>query len=74
MTIFHWAADRGHLAIFEHWFPILHIPVDEQDINGNTALLYAVMTENIEIASFLKGQGASCSIRNNDGLCATDFE
>ena len=47
--------------------------INHQDNDGNTALHYALMGENFELAKFLVGKGADKTIKNNDGETPEDL-
>lgn len=49
------------------------IDIDQQDLNGNTALIHAVVMENMEIVTLLINYGAKWALANNHNEVAIDF-
>ena len=49
------------------------IDIDQQDLDGNTALIHAVVMENMEIVTLLINYGAKWALTNNHNEVAIDF-
>ncbi|KAJ3321052.1 hypothetical protein HDV06_004610 [Boothiomyces sp. JEL0866] len=70
MTPLMWAADGGHLEIMK----LLNTDLDVQDLDGNTALHYALLSENQECADYLISKGARQDIMNSDNETALSLK
>ncbi|ORX49619.1 ankyrin [Piromyces finnis] len=51
----------------------LSIPIDFQDALGNTALSYAINSNDIHIVKILRDHNANMNIKNKDGLSPLDY-
>jgi ankyrin repeat protein len=47
--------------------------LDQQDIQGKTALIYAAFNNNFEIAQFLVKAGANSKLADNEKRTALDY-
>merc|ERR1712232_1470264 len=76
MTPLRWAADRGSLDAVEALLALVGTGavassrLGFQDHAGDTALHYAVLTDNAEIARRLVSHGADPHVANNEGETA----
>merc|ERR1711957_599060 len=73
MTPLHWAADRGSLEVAEALIklvgagPTAVARVNCRDDSGDTALHYAVLTDNLDIGQLLVKHNADSGAENNEG-------
>merc|ERR1712151_15782 len=73
MTPLHWAADRGVVDVARILVEMAGDSsvavgrMNAQDESGDTALHYAVLTENLEIGELLIKRNADPSIENKEG-------
>lgn len=70
MTPLMWAADGGHLEIMK----LIDTDLDAQDFDGNTALHYALLSENRECAEYLISKDARQDIMNSDNETALSLK
>ncbi|GEM_PF-1583406 len=68
-------ASTGNLYGVRSLFGSMEHPVDVNHPNrhGKTALMYAAILGEVEIAKFLRNMGANKDIRDNDGKTATRY-
>ena len=68
-------ASTGNLYGVRSLFGSMKCPVDVNHRNrhGKTALMYAAILGEVEIAKFLRNMGANKDIRDNDGKTATQY-
>ena len=72
-TVFMLATDEGYSLEWLNKLITLGANINHQDQNGNSALHYAAMVDNVEICQFLLDNKADRSIKNNDGLIAEEW-
>ncbi|KAJ3269982.1 hypothetical protein HDV01_000745 [Terramyces sp. JEL0728] len=70
MTPLMWAADGGHLEMVK----LFDTNLDLQDNDGNTALHYALLSENKDCADYLISKGARQDIMNSDKETALSLQ
>lgn len=62
------AAKNGHSATVEILLPLKNSNVNAQDVEGNTALHYAIESNNTELASLLLARDADIHIQNRSNV------
>lgn len=67
-----YAAATGHLNIC-YMLIEAGIPLDEQDVFGNTALIIAVKEEKFEISELLAWSGANINVKDEKGFSALHY-
>ncbi|WP_339047149.1 ankyrin repeat domain-containing protein [Candidatus Mesenet endosymbiont of Phosphuga atrata] len=74
LTPFHLAVLNNHIDIVETLIIYCHTDINIQDRkNGNTALIFAVQKDNLQIVKFLLKSGADFSKRNKEGKTFNEF-
>lgn len=66
------AASCGHIPTI-NYFLSLGAHIDEQDVNGDTALHHAVEAKKVEAVQLLLQKGASKNLHNKEGKLPIDF-
>jgi len=70
MSLLHWAADRDYPDIL--LYLINKIDINVQDADGQTALHYAASCGHLKALNVLMDNGASQSMKDNEGLVPVD--
>ena len=66
------ASKKGRERLI-YWMLKNGLRLDEQDAQGDTALMYAVRWKRTEIVKLLLAQGANATLLNRDGKSALDM-
>ena len=64
------AAAHGHITIIRYFLSEKKADIDTKDIDGNTALMWALMSSQKNTAKFLIESGANVGLRRDDGATA----